>query len=174
VVEVQPLYQTQREYNADAWKEASCKVTKMQYPCVNKGCAKLQHTFSLSIYQISIHRALVAVVDEVKVLINTIRNNNALSGQPGHPISLRDIESLKNIRPAAQILSTIDVHGLAVHDSKTKAFTDKLKMFFRLVVLKLADNIRNIATKQKADIIALLGMRRCKTDVAIVSKEKTP
>lgn len=84
-----------------------------------------------------------------------------------------DNRSLKNICPAARDLSTSDVHCLTVHDSKTKAFANKLKIFWGIVVLELPDNIRNVTTKQKANIIAGLGMRRCKTGVTIVGKEET-
>jgi hypothetical protein len=82
--------------------------------------------------------------------------------------------SLKNICLVARIFSTSDVYCLTVHDSKTKAFTNKLKIFWGIVVLELPDNIRKVTTKQKANIIANLGMRRCKTDVTIAGKEETP
>jgi hypothetical protein len=59
-------------------------------------------------------------------------------------------------------------YSLAIHDPITITFADELVMIFTL-----PNDIRDIAAKEEADLIALPSMSRRQTNVGVVSEEKT-
>jgi hypothetical protein len=75
--------------------------------------------------------------------------------------------SLKDISFLTQFSIANILHRLAVHDPEAVAFPHKL-----VTALTFPNHIRHITAEKKANLIALLSVRRCKANIAVTSKEK--